>query len=203
MYDDSSPQLVLFDGATGAGKTSLLTYLREAYTSRVFVGSKLTTRRRRITDNAWEMRFVERIPDEYLNDSFVSVGHQYAVDRNQLLTTISRHLVYAISCVDRWLIEDLCSHFHTVTIYVYRSWSAVEMEAFLAARAASDSTDTALRRDEIKSVMAHYLPRITLYNHVILNIGSMADLNEQLAQILQSYRIYGDGAGDQLRLVNG
>src|ERR1051326_34723 len=116
-------QLLLFDGATGAGKSSLLEHIRDEYSRRLYVGKKLTTRRKRVGDNDWEFRFVEYIPSLSTHYSYDSVGSKYAVNRDQLMETIGRGFVYAISCVDRRTMEQLVSEFTTKTIYVYRSWA--------------------------------------------------------------------------------
>lgn len=186
------PQLVLFDGATGAGKSTLLGYLRDEYRESVLVGAKLTTRKKRTSDNEWEFRFVKRIPEPYTPLSFGSVGSHYAIDYDQLVRAVDRRLIYSISCVDRRIIEILASDFITCTIYVYRSWTDIDLEALLISRGISDQFDAQLRRDEVASIAQEYLQKIDLYDHVLLNIGSKLQLIEQLAKILQSYGISGD-----------
>jgi guanylate kinase len=191
------PQLILFDGATGSGKSSLLKCLRNEYSLSVLVGAKLTTRQKREGDNDWEFRFVDRIPAQYSRYSFNSVGNHYAVDPNELENAIRRPLVYAISLVDQQIMEILRSDFDTVIIYLYRLWEAEELEALLSSRGASDH-DSQLRRDEVASIASEYLEKIKLYDHVVLNIGAETDMINQMSKILQVYGIARDDAADQV-----
>lgn len=194
MVMEKSVQLILFDGATGAGKSSALKHLRDKYSERVLVVGKLTTRPRRVSDNDWEFRFVTHIPERYSPYLFTSVGNQYAIDRDELLQAATQGFTSAISCVDRRTIEILKSDFPTVAIYIYRSWTADDLQALLAARGASHGLDAQLRRNEMDSIVTHYLQKIELYDHVLLNIGSKMDMIEQLSKILFSYGITSDAA---------
>lgn len=186
------PQILLFDGATGAGKSFLLEFLRKEYEEKILVGTKLTTRQKRISDNEWEFRFVKRILEPHSRYSYSSVGNQYAIDDDELKSAIDRGLVYAVSCVDRRTIETLKADFITVTIYLYRSWTAKDLEALLASRGTSDRPDSELRREEVLKLASQYMDKIELYDHVLLNVGSQKDLFEQLIRILILYGITQD-----------
>ena len=185
-------QLLLLDGATGSGKSSLLTYLREKYSVKVLVGAKLTTRQKRIGDNDWEFRFVEHISKQYSRYSFTSVGNHYAINHEELMYAINHRLIYAVSCVDRQTMELLKSDFDTVTIYVYRTWTATDLESLLISRGTSNQLDSQFRRDEAASIASQYFEKIEMYNHVILNVGSKMDMVEQLSKILLLHGITTD-----------
>jgi guanylate kinase len=167
-----TPELLLFDGATGSGKSSLLSFLRECYSNRVHVGTKVTTRNRREGDNEWEFSFVTEVPQELREFSFTSVGHQYAVDVQRLVETNDRGLVYAMSCVDRGITQRLRGRFSTIAIYVYRPWLAEDFDALLKRRGVTDVTDVSRRRVEVASVCTEYARKIDLFDHVILNIAA-------------------------------
>ena len=192
MNSTKLPQLILLDGATGAGKTSLLAHLRRVYSRTVLVGTKLTTRRKRLADNEWEFRFVEHIPEQYALYSFQSVGNYYAIDYEELSHAVDLKLIYAISCVDREIMERLIADFNTLAIYVYRSWTATSFEELLASRGTSNSIESHVRRAEVASIASQYLRKLELFDHVILNIESESHLIEQLSRILLLYGISRD-----------
>lgn len=197
MNTKSSPQLLLLDGATGAGKSSLLNYLREEYSRGVFVGSKLTTRPKRIGDNDWEFGFVTEIPERNAAYSFNSVGNRYAVNQDELSHTISRGLTYGITCVNRTTMEALKSDFDTLLIYVYRLWTAADLEGLLVSRGDTDGSASGLRRDEVASIASQYLEKIELYDHVLLNVGSKTNLLDQFSAILSWHGINRESATDR------
>jgi len=190
------PDLFIFDGATGAGKSTLLELLRNEYSKRILVGTKLTTRKRRNDDNDWEFRFVAQVPDAHLKYSFHSVGHEYALDIDALGRARSAGLVYAISCVDRQIVQRLRSDFSTVAVYVYRPWKENDFEALLATRGISEPKDVHLRMTEIATVSREYLEKVDLYDHVILNIGSEADVRAQLVRVMEFHGIERDEGRD-------
>jgi guanylate kinase len=184
------PALILIDGATGAGKSTLLADLRKNYAESVLVGTKLTTRAKRVGDNDWEFRFAKSIAEGYSKYRFHSVGNDYAVDHKQLALAIDRGFIYAISLVDSRVVRLLNSRFQTVIIYVYRPLDTSVLEALLTSR--GDDASCRLRREEIGSIGSHYLEMIELCHHVILNLGSETDMCNQLAKILELYGIQRD-----------
>lgn len=197
------PQLIILDGATGSGKSSLLEHLHENYTQAVLVGAKLTTRKKRLADNDWEFRFTSRIPKQYERYSFSSVGNQYAVNVDEFQNAIQSRLTYAISCVDRRTSKLLSSRFSTVAIYVYRSWTQEELEALFQIRGTSCRLESELRREEIASIAKEYYDKIDIYDHVILNVGSRQEMIKQLAKILRLYGITQDRLSITTRRKSG
>jgi len=187
MSNRKSPQVIIFDGATGSGKSSLLKYLRQEYSHSVLVGTKLTTRQRRLADNDWEFRFVDHIPHEYRSHCYNSLGMSYAVDYPSLVAAVREGLVYAFTCVDRVLIERIKFQFNTLAIYVYRSWTMGELEQLLVERGPADPTTRQLRLAEVAAVAQSYGDNVDLYDHVILNLASEADLHKQFNKLMASY----------------
>ncbi|MEL7223103.1 MAG: hypothetical protein AAGJ93_17395 [Bacteroidota bacterium] len=183
---DQALQLILLDGATGVGKTTLLKFLQKQYRKRVFVGTKLTTRQRRADDNEWEFIFVENVPERFKRYSFDSVGNSYAINSDEINQIINQGLIYTVSCVDKGTLKRLKANYSAIVIYIYRSWNKEDLDSILESRDNSSSE----RRDEITSITDEYLEKIQLYDHVLLNIGSEEELEKQLSEILALYNLF-------------
>ena len=185
------PQLFLIDGATGAGKSTILEYLHSTYTKRIVVGRKLTTRQRRIGDNEWEFEFVENIPNNQLRYSFASLGNHYAINFEELTNALSQGLTYAVTLVDKTILKQLSSDFKTASVYVYRPLTDENLQSLLVSRG-SDAKDWQSRKKEVESIGADYLDKIDIYNHIILNVGIPSMMIEQVSKILRVHGIYPD-----------
>lgn len=181
-----APELVLIDGSTGSGKSTILDYLRNTYSQVFYVGSKYTTRDKRVGDNSWEFKFVDEIPESYKKFSFGSVGKYYAVDFDEIKSAVKNEKTYVITCVDKATQMALGTYFRTIVIYVYRNWSVKDLDELFSSRASSKE-DAKIRRDEVDSIPIEYMEKIENYKHVILNVGTKENLYKQLAKILASY----------------
>jgi guanylate kinase len=186
------PQIVLFDGPTGVGKSLLLGYLREAYSRSIFVGKKFTTRPRRIDDSDWEFHFTPKVPEENQGYSFTSVGEYYAVNIREVRTAIAQGYTYAISCTDRGIKEALKNEFSTIVLFVYRALTLDMLNLLLRSRGELGDRESAWRREEFSSVAAQYLAQLDLYDHVVLNVGSESNAFAQMERILSIYGIRND-----------
>jgi len=183
MNPKRRPELLILDGATGAGKSLLLEWLRQEY-SDVEVGTKLTTRKRREGEQAWEFRYVKSIPKRYSSFAFSSVGNYYAIDYTALSKAVHSGLTYALSCVDRRIVKRLAAEFNSLIFYVYRPPIDGALDQILISRRSADRRDSLARRDETLMIAEHYVENIGYYNHVLLNLGSKENLFGQLSRIL-------------------
>jgi histidine triad (HIT) family protein len=188
------PQVIVLDGVTGSGKSTLLQYLRTNYSQSVHVGTKFTTRQRRVSDNDWEYSFVDAIADTYSRYRFQNLRHMYAVDSQALRDALAIGHTYATSCVNEDVIRLLVADFRTLPIYVFRPLASTELDDLLKSRGSVDAADTALRREELRLLADDYASKSELFRHVILNIGTKAQLCEQLSKLLESYGIGDDTA---------
>jgi guanylate kinase len=173
--------LILLDGATGSGKSQILSHLR-GIGAPIEVGTKWTTRRRRPGDGDWEFSFVARLPAAVL--PFGSVGHEYGID----LTTAERCLtnggVYAVTCGDVGAIRRLRSlGYPLVVIYVFRPLTDGQLDQILLERA-TDDVEAQTRRAEVASVATDYLSKLSEIDRVILNIGSLSHLRAQVDHLV-------------------
>lgn len=185
-----SPQVILLDGATGSGKSTILGNLRHLYSERLVVGTKYTTRSRRLTDNDWEFRFVESVPKDMNRYKFTSVGNEYAINEAQLRETVNQTRIYAISCVDAEVMQLLSANYRTLTIYIYRPQTEKDLNALLDGRGGVTLTDKRLREEELTNVSKDYARKLRFYSHVVLNIGTVADMLYQVETIFDLYSIY-------------
>jgi guanylate kinase len=180
-------QLLLIDGASGAGKSTLLNHLRRLHQDRVDVGSKYTTRAKRVGDNDWEFFFVDNIPPSATTYSFKSVGNEYSVDAVAMSTAFRADKTYCVTCTDGPTLAKLRQDFGAVIVYIFRPLSEQGLDMLLASRGASFASDAGARRNELSNVVPDYISKMALYDHVILNVGSEELLGLQMDAVLAMY----------------
>lgn len=182
-----SARMFVLDGATGAGKSSLLAHIRLNYSATMHVARKLTTRIPRKTDNDWEFRFVDRIPHACEAYAYESVGNFYALDADELSDGVRNGRTVCFACADLKLLDRLKQEFGAIVIYVYRPWSDAELDALLRSRA-TVGPDAERRRHEIASIGDDYTEKMHLIDHVILNVAGIECAQRQLDAIVRCVR---------------
>lgn len=188
--------VLVLDGATGAGKSHLLSHLRRRWADQIVVGAKFTTRPKRASDNEWEFCFVDAIPPQASEFSYGSVGHRYAIDLDQLEATVRSNRIYCVTCVDNQVIRLLRQHYKTIVLYIYRPLSAKEIERLFDERKTIVTSDIAARKSELSRIDEDYVEKLFLIDHVILNISRIANVEAQLDAIAESLVEPGDGSDE-------
>lgn len=187
-YNRIKPNIILLDGISGVGKSMILDFLRNKYKSQIYVGTKLTNRKRRESDNNWEFEFVED-KDIPSNDdlSFPSVGNLYAINSQEIERKISEGFTYVISCTDRTTIQKVKSCYNTMVIYIYRNFSIDDFSKLVLQKDSKSFAAIKNRTQEFADLSQGYLENIDLYDHVILNINSIENVLKQLIKLLALY----------------
>ena len=171
--------LVVLDGATGSGKSTLLEYARTHATGRFAVPTKLTTRKRRPTDNEWEFSFHSAIAERDHLLVWSAVGARYAIDLSEVRSLSTPTSTAVLVCTDIDVIDRLRRHFDVV----HRHLSASDVDALLRSRG-SASQDAASRLEEIAQVSDDYLRRLDSISHTILNVSGVQSLYDQFDALM-------------------
>lgn len=179
------PELLIVDGVTGTGKSTLLEFLRRDYAGSTLVGATLTERRRRATDSSWEYRFVEEIPERLSKFTYTSVGNRYAIDVDEIASAVIAGLCYSFTCANYAIIEFLRSRFKTVVIYVYRPLTSEDIRGLMRRRLADSTDNVEARCADAAHVLDDYATYIQTYDFVLLNAGTIDDFENQARAILR------------------
>lgn len=175
--------VIVLDGPTGAGKSLLLRFIGGTNFDGISAIRKLTTREKRAVSDDDHI-FVDSIPDspEYLK--YADVGSLYAVDLKEISALLSEGIVPALVCSDMVAINALRERYEVKTIFVYRPMSSQAVRDLMALRGVSTAGKVEDRLNELATLPKRYTERILLYDHVLLNIGSVEDLEAQLERVL-------------------
>jgi len=175
--------LIVLDGPTGAGKSLLLQCLDGAKFDGICAIKKLTTRQKRDVSEEDHI-FVDSIPESADYLTYADVGSLYAVDLTKISALLSKGLVPALVCSDTIAIKALRERYQVKTIFVYRPMSSQAVRDLMAHRGVFIAGKVEDRIEELAKLPKRYTERILLYDHVLLNIGSVEDLEAQLERVL-------------------
>lgn len=180
------PQVLIFDGATGSGKSTCLEHVREAWSTLVEVGCKLTTRNRRPMDNDWEFQFVKEIPVSPKFVIFGAVGSEYAIEMSQITKSGRNGRIWATVCTDAQAIASLKSEFDLRVVYVHRCDLESKIGSILSVRGKLSGNERRQREIEVDTALDKYTEQIDAYDHVIINGREIEMLRKQVDRIVQS-----------------
>lgn len=179
--------LVLLDGPSCSGKSELLNYAYESCPNLCKVLPKETTRAKRFSDSSWEFKFVDHITDSLVDYSFNAVGHQYAFDIVAIADCTNNELVSVATCTDKMMRSKLVKIFNTCSLYVHRDLSDALIRETFDSRGIHNQSEIASRIEEIQNSKNNYIKNITDYDKVILNTGSVEQLQAQFVNIIEHY----------------
>ncbi|MEV1109143.1 hypothetical protein AB0I95_10865 [Micromonospora sp. NPDC049751] len=183
-------RLILLDGATGSGKSTVLEHARHHDSGRFGVVRKVTDRPRRLSDNDWEFEFRQEVPDDGDHVRWSSVGWQYALPTATIEGLLHAGRIPVVICTDPSVIALLREAYTVVVVYVYRPLTPDELERLLVLRG-TVGPDAAARRLEHHAVVRDYAGRIAEIDAVLLNIGTTADLTDQFDQVARALTVPG------------
>lgn len=177
-------KLFLIDGPTASGKSEFLRIVKSIDPSCV-LAKKLTTRSRRVGDNDYEFTFVEKIPKEYLNWTFRSVGNFYAINIAALKKAILSKKNYILICTEPTIISRLKKDYDCIHIYVHRELTPESLDEVMSERKTANNSDAKDRISEVRQAIEQYAININCYDKVILNCGSLKNMEMQIRSIFQ------------------
>ncbi|MEM9518047.1 MAG: hypothetical protein AAGA37_01890 [Actinomycetota bacterium] len=176
--------LWLLDGATGAGKSFALDYLRNHTSGGFSPVTKLTTRQRRPTDNDWEFRFVEDLQRGEGRLVWEAVGALYGVDI-AALENADDGVTRVMVCTELSVQEQLVQAVGARVLYFFRPMDDELFETLLDERGASSEVRVT-RRSEREAIPTDYRDRLSWQLTTVLNIGDERLLEAQLETLIQA-----------------
>lgn len=178
------PQVLIIDGVTGTGKSTLLQFIRSQCPA-VHVGAKLSDRPRRADDSAWEYRFVQEIPAHLEQTTYKSVGNRYAIDMDELTTALRHGRTYVTTCGHFEVIENLRRRFMVATVYIYRPLTSGDIHSLMQQRGVHDSDVITSRTHELGKLLDDYASGMHIFDFVILNVGTLTQFENQVRAFLR------------------
>ena len=184
MYTSNhSNRLIVLDGVSGSGKSSLLSLAK--VNEKYAVIKKRTTRPRRDTDESWEFDFCDHIELKSGTITYSALGYTYGIDvdshNNENLNKI-----FIVVCTDLRTIKDLRKHYYTKHAYIYRHNTPEELESLLRQRG-TDTNQYNARMAEFYAEKEEYISRLGSIDAVLLNIHDTDYLFKQLEAVRQKF----------------
>lgn len=218
MHSIHNASVYLIHGASGSGKTTCLQYLKEKYSFNLVV--KQTTRTKRKNDG-FEIISVRSISSE-CDIHYTQYGVQYGFSFSDIWRNLKEGINCAIVVNDIRTIKLLKRRLGSLIVCLFlqsniKKDKLLEIEQDRHGVLSSDLIIAAERRAEkVKSVHRKYIEHSVLFDHVLLNVGTIAELthqldvavsfgsNEKLASKISSkiFIICGDSFSEKDSLVN-
>ena len=188
------PHVIIVDGVTGTGKSALLQFIRREYSNAAHVGTKISDRPERADDATWEYRFVEQIPPHFAATTYSSVGNRYAIDTDELSEVVGLGRTYVTTCAHYGVIESLRQRFTVAVVYIYRPLTSNDVRELMEHRGVVNGNAVAQRVEEIERLPDDYAAGISVYDFVLLNVGTVAQFQNQARALLRTCGLIADGA---------
>lgn len=184
------PHLITLTGPSQAGKSKTIDLFMQ-HKSKAFLPfavPKFTTRKPRSDDKPTEVVPVASLPSE-LDLVYQQYDSRYGVSSQDILDQLKRGYSPILVLNDVRLITDVKNMFGTLTrsIFLFRKSPSLQ-EFFSGAAIRGDTvTDaTSKRFKKAEAIYRIYIENIHLFDHVILNTGSIDMLEAQIGGIVES-----------------
>lgn len=180
----STKVIVVLDGASGAGKSTIIDFVHREYADRVAVVRKFTNRPRRRNEGNRDSCFVETLPAE-VEYVYESVGWRYGISASEIERAHAAGLAAIVTCTDLTTLKALRRQHNGVIVYVYRCQGGQSIRSVLKERGGgTESREDRLREQEVELALSCYAQRLGIYDHVIINAGGKEELFSQVAALL-------------------
>ncbi len=183
------PTLFVIVAASGAGKGVLLRSVRDMGERHMIVIPKVTTRRRKTTDGP-EMIHVRRIDRKRYHVVYGNYKSHYGISTEDIYAALrlGRHCMLICSNM-KSAIPALKAALGPLMklVYLYAPPDPESTESNQILIGATDQDETRIRKNKVWVVFRYYVDNISLFDHVLLNVGDPEDLSDQMFRLVQSY----------------
>lgn len=189
--------LFLVDGAAGAGKSDLVSYVSNTYRYTAIKINKYTTRKKRKSEEAKKSDLIfisneefklKETQDHDMFFNYVYGGQKYGFFKSDLDNAIAKYDCTFIIIRSQDLIKKLCSIYEedilVVPIYIYADMGLIESRL----KADGYDEDTIkFRMERSQLVFEEYLEN-DIYKNVIINRSNITDLHRKIKLLIDKYR---------------
>jgi guanylate kinase len=188
--------LFLVDGAAGAGKSDLVSYIANTFKNTATKIDKFTTRKKRSTEEAKKSDLIfiseEEFKEKELNKKDILFTYTYGKSKygfykSKLDDAIEKYNCTFIIIRNQDLIEKICSIYKdrilVVPIYVYTDMGLIE------ARLREDGYDDDMikfRVERSQAVFNEYLEN-DIYRNIVINRSNVRDLHRKIRLLMDKY----------------
>lgn len=188
--------LFLVDGAAGAGKSDLVSFVANTFQYTATKVDKFTTRKKRLSEEAKKSDLIfiseEEFRDKEANKKdllfkYIYGGHKYGFYKSSLDKAIQKYNCTFVIVRNQDLIRKLCSVYKdlvlVIPIYVYTDMGLIE------SRLREDGYDDdviRLRLERSEAVFKDYLEN-DIYQDVIINRSNKTDLHRKIRFLIDKY----------------
>lgn len=173
--------VLMIDGITGCGKSSLLEYANKNFLNFRQL-KKYTTRSRRNASDC------DHIFSDFPRHSeliiYEDVGAIYCIDITSIEKNEEKGVNTILVCTNSNARKEIHRRFFSKSIYIYRPISNKLLLNLQEERGVVDSIQINSRLAEYDNFLENYISSIEEYDSVILNIGKMDYMFEQFNKIM-------------------
>ena len=183
--------VITLTGPSGCGKSTILRECLALASSdfRPLVISKASTRKPRDNDGS-EIDCADKIP-ENCDLVYEQYGVRYGLPSSVLFDALRDGISPLVIINDVRLVEDIRRACGSIvrSVFVFREGPDLRRSMELAAKRGKDAMlEAETRYRKAQAIYRIYIENIHLFDHVVLNSGSMSDLQRQVAAIVAGLR---------------
>ncbi len=181
------PNLITLTGPSGAGKSTVVNMFLEnnAESFNPVLVPKFTTRAKRKDDNN-EILHVKKLPDT-CNLTYEQYGYRYGQRLELIFDHLAKGLSPLIILNDVRTVQEVRTSLGTLvkSIFIFREAPSIESYEVLSSnRGVDDEQDLQRRFQKAQAIYRIYIENIYIFDHVILNSGTLSNLEIQINQIV-------------------
>lgn len=184
------PFAITITGPSGSGKSTVLRHIEDVATGvgvRTSIIERYTTRQRR-SDDGPELTIVEQIP-RACDLVYEQYGVRYGFQSSLLFDSISRGEAPVIIVNDIRTVADVKTMLGPLAkaLFLFRSSPGLQRYIRLALTRAVMHPESDAERRFLKAnaIYRIYIENIQLFDHVVVNAGTLDDLKRQIERIVR------------------